>query len=181
MLKSTIPCLVAAVAVQSLNPGLAAGQDITTTSAAREERAQYDRVVTYLGHAGLIRFVNGSITPHGSGGSFHVTFTLDSDDQSRAEILTILRNTKTFNIGRFGSRHAKEVDATVRADAYDFRSRNGVLGPRSLEVMINHKTLWGYADIDRYDMYGGMASACAHVVLEFLPDKVWRMLRGERE
>jgi hypothetical protein len=177
----TIPCIVAAVAIHILKPGLAAGQDITKTTAAREDRAQYAQVVAYLGHAGLIRFVNGSITPHGSGGSFHVTFTLASDDQSKAEILTILRNTKTFNIGRFGSRHAKDVDAAVRTDAFDFRSRNGVLGPRSLEVMINHKTLWGYADIDRYDMYGGMASACAHIVLEFLPDKVWRLLRGERE
>ena len=138
--------------------------------------------MAYLGKAGLLPFVTGTIAPHGNGRSFHVTFKFASDDQSQAGVLAVLRNTKLFNIGQLGSRHAKEVGAAVRADAYDFRSQNGVLGPQWLEVMVNHKNLWGYADIDRYDLYGGFRPASAHIVLEFLPDKLMRTLfprRGE--
>jgi hypothetical protein len=44
--------------------------------------------------------------------------------------------------------------------------------------MINYKTWLGYADIDRYDLYGGVAPALAHIVREFLPDKVRTFFRG---
>ena len=200
MFRSKILVTVAAVAIQSLHQGLDVRHDINRREAGgdtysgatssggaaksqeltQQERTQYERVLAYLGKADLLRFVNGVIAPHGSGASFHVTFTFVNDDQSKTDTLAILRNTKIFNIGPLGSAHAKDVGATVRADAYDFRSRNDVLGPRSLEVMINYKNLWGYADIDRYDLYGGFVPASAHIILEFLPDKVRRTLfRGK--
>jgi hypothetical protein len=196
MFASKVLCAVAAVAIQSLNPGLHAGRDIKGLEAGvgayadatpsdggtesqeltPKQRAEYERVIAYLAKADLLRLVDGAITPHGSGASFGVTFAFASDDKSRTDILAILQDTAIFDIGGMGSRHAKSVGATVRADAYDFRSRNGVLGRESLEVMINHKTLRGYADIDRYDLYGGIVPASAHILIEFLPDKMLRTL-----
>jgi hypothetical protein len=152
-------------------PASPAAPDVTL-----RERGQYQQVTTYLENAGLRRLVKGAITPHGEGGAFHVTFEFLSDDQSKTDLLAILRNIRTFSPGPFGSRHANEVRAAVRSDAYDFRSRGGVFGPGSLEVMVNEKTSRGYADIDRFDMYGGLAPATAHVFLEFLPDKMRRTL-----
>ena len=72
-------------------------------------------------------------------------------------------------MGPLGQGHVKEVGGTVRSDALDFRSANGALGPRSLEVMINRVSFSGYADIDRYNLYGGLAPALAHVFLELMP------------
>jgi hypothetical protein len=148
---------------------------------APPERQQYQQIVTYLANAGLRRLVKGGLAPHGQGGSLHVTFEFFSDDQSKTDLSAILLDTRIFSLGRFGSRHAKEVGAAVRADADDFRSRMGKLGPRSLELMINWKTSRAYADIDRFDMYGGLAPATAHVFLEFLPDKIRRTISPQRE
>jgi hypothetical protein len=185
MVSKFIRCVAAALAIQGLAPARGAAQEARTSEAlgapvsralSHEERAQYERVLAYLGKADLLRFVAGAVVPHGRKASFHVTFKFATDDQSQAGILTILRNRTIFNIGQMGSAHAKDVGAAVRADAYDFRSFNGVLGPESLELMINAKSFWGYADIDRYDLYGGFAPASAHIILEFLPDKVMRTL-----
>jgi hypothetical protein len=178
--QSPILCAVVAVAIQMLSLDPAVGPEITQSqNVTQQERTQYERVLAYLRKADLLPFVQGAVASHGRGASFHVTFTFVSDDKSKADILAILRNTKIFNIGRFGSAHATEVGATVRADAYDFRSRNGVLGPQSLEVMINHTNFLGYADLDRYDMYGGVGGACAHVLLEFLPDKIRTLFQSQ--
>ena len=134
---------------------------------------QYESVMAYLERADLLRFVQGGMTPHGSGSSFYVTFRFVTDDQSKADVLAILRNTNMFDRGPLGPGHVKDVGASHRADVYDFRSVNGALGPRSLEVMINHKSFWGYADVDRYNLYGGLAPATAHIFIELLPHKVW--------
>jgi hypothetical protein len=140
-------------------------------SAQDSSRAELSRVGAYLGRAGLLPFVDGDLVPHGSGSSFHVTFRFAADDQSKARILAILRNTRVFDAGPLGPGHVKDVGASVRSDAWDFRSHNGALGRRSLEVMINRKSFWGYADVDRFDLYGGAAPAFAHVFFELLPHK----------
>jgi len=56
-----------------------------------------------------------------------------------------------------------------RVDAAEFRSVRRELGPRSLEVMINRTSFLGYADVDRYNLYGGLEPAFAHVFFELLP------------
>jgi hypothetical protein len=147
-------------------------------STSRRREVQYERVMTYLRRAGLLQFVDRTITSHGSGASFHVTFPFRDDEASRAEVLAILRNTKVFEEGPLGDGHVKAVRASERSEAADFRSFNGALGYWSLEVMINRKTFLGYADIDRFDIYGGLAPAAGHVFLELFPHKIIDIMRG---
>ena len=141
--------------------------------------SQYQLVIAALAAADLLQFVNGAITADGSGSSFHVTFNFLNDRASRDAIMAILQNTKIFNSGPFGRGHMVEVGATKSRDALDFRSVNGVLGPRSLEVMLNRINFRGYADIDRYDLYGGLAPASAHIFLELLPHMIRRLFGGK--
>jgi hypothetical protein len=135
----------------------------------RQADAQYALVLDYLKYAGLFPFVDGTLTPHGAGRSFHVTFRFSADEHSKTRILSILHDDRTFHLGPLGQGHIGAVGGRTRTDVFDFRSANGTLGPRSLEVMINRESLWGYADIDRYDLYGGLAPAFAHVFFEMLP------------
>ena len=92
--------------------------------------------------------------------------------------MAILQNTKIFNSGWFGRGHMKAVGATSGREFADFRSTNGVFG-RSLEVAINTRTFAGYADIDRYNLYGGLAPASAHIFLELLPHMIRRLFGGK--
>jgi hypothetical protein len=71
----------------------------------------------------------------------------------------------------------KDVGATSHKVFADFRSRNGALGPRSLEVAINRVTMQAYADVDRYDFYGGLWPASLHIFLEYLPHKIRRVFK----
>ena len=47
---------------------------------------------------------------------------------------------------------------------------------RKSENRINFR---GYADIDRYDLYGGLAPASAHIFLELLPHMIRRLFGGK--
>jgi hypothetical protein len=144
---------------------------------------QYEVVIAYLAVADLLRFVDGKITAHGSGSSFGVTFNFLNDQESRDAVMAILHNTKIFNSGPFGLGHMKDVGATSHGEFADFRSVNGVFGkeyPRSLEVAINTRKFAAYADTDRYDFYGGLAPATAHLFLEFFPNKIKRIFGGGR-
>jgi hypothetical protein len=131
--------------------------------------AKYTEVLSYLDRAGLMEFVRGAVAPHGAGNSFHITFRFATDQESKARILAILGNRRTFDSGPLGQGHLKDVGCTARSDAADFRSVRGELGPMSLEVMINRTSFLGYADLDRYNLYGGLAPAFAHVFFELLP------------
>ena len=119
-----------------------------------------------------IRFVDGTIVAHGSGSSFGVTFQFLTDKESRAAVTNILKNTNTFDSGSFGLGHKKDVGATKSSGYKDYRSINGVLDKRSLEVAINPTTMRGYADTDRFSFYHGLAPASAHLFLEFFPNKL---------
>ena len=92
----------------------------------------------------------------------------------------ILRDARMFDVGPLGPGHVKEVGAATRSDALDFRSVGGAFGPGSLEVMINRVSLQGYADIDHFNLYGGLAPAFAHVFFELLPHEVERMFKTDR-
>ncbi len=136
---------------------------------------QYQLVISYLWAADLLRFVNGLIEEHGSGSSFHVTFQFLADPESKAAIMAILQNTKIFDSGPFGLEHMKDVGATNHKDFADFRSVNGVFGkgyPRSLEVAINTRKFQAYADIDRYNFYGGLWYSSLHLFVEYFPHKI---------
>ena len=98
-----------------------------------------------------------------AGNSFHITFRFATDQESKARILAILGNRRTFDSGPLGQGHLKDVGCTARSDASDFRSVRGELGPMSLEVMINRTSFLGYADLDKYNLYGGLAPAFADV------------------
>jgi hypothetical protein len=143
--------------------------------AANRERGRLRQVITYLEAAGLLKHVEGLVSPSGPGSPFHVTFRFAADETSKAAVMAILQNGKLFNKGPLGSAHVQTVGATSRTDVYDFRSRNGVLGPRSLEVMIHARTFHAYADLDLFSLYGGPVPALAHIFLEFLPNKLLRL------
>jgi hypothetical protein len=132
-----------------------------------------------MAKADLLRFVDGEITPYGSGSSFHVTFNFLSDDESKAAVTDILQNTKIFDSGSFGLGHKMDVGATSGKEFADYRSVNGVLGRRSLEVAINTTTFKGYADTDRYSFYHGLAPATAHLFVEFFPSKIRKVFGGK--
>jgi hypothetical protein len=160
-------CLRTLSSSQSIPPA----PDVESANPQSVQRAavQYAQVIGYLRRAGLHEFVDGDVVSHGVGNSFHVTFRFAVDDKSKTRILSILENTRLFYDGPLGPGHVKDVGAVTRADALDFRSVPGVLGPRSLEVMINRRSFWGYADIDRFNLYGGLAPAFAHVFFELVP------------
>jgi RHS repeat-associated protein len=154
------------------------GNSGTLTGTVRNP-TQYEQVIAKLDASGLLRYVAGPITPHGSGSSFHVTFQFAKDQESREAVMAILQNPKLFDSGPFGRGHMKDVGATKSEDALDFRSNKGVPGPGSLEVMINKRNSRGYADRDRFNLYGGLAPGSAHVFGELVPNMFRRLFGGK--
>lgn len=94
---------------------------------------------------------------------------------SRDAVMAILGDKKKFYPGSFGRGHMKAVGATKSKDAFDFRSNRGVVGRGSLEVMINSTNSRGYADVDRFNFYGGLAPATAHIFGELAVNKLRRL------
>jgi RHS repeat-associated protein len=147
-------------------------QNRTHAGLTQENTSQYQQVIAYMAKADLLQFVDGEIVAYGSGSSFHVTFEFLKDGESRVSLKKILQDTKIFDKGSFGLGHKKDVGAISGKEFADYRSINGVLGRRSLEVAINTRTLSGYADTDRYSFYHGLAPATAHLFLEFFPSMI---------
>lgn len=78
----------------------------------------------------------------------------------------------------FGIEHINDVGATSLGDVTDYRSINGVLGKRSLQVVINNQSLRAYADTDRFNVYDFPLGSFGHILGESMPHRAKRIFRS---
>ncbi len=125
----------------------------------------------YLQASGLSEYIVGSMTQRGGG------WTLNFDRQSREAIFKTLDNTAIFLSGSFGRLHKDDVGGNPHRD---YRSITGTLGPRSLQVVVNTRTLAGYADPDGFNPYQDARGFFGHTFLELVPNRLRRVFGGRR-
>ena len=61
-----------------------------------------------------------------------------------------------------------EVGAKSASEILDFRSRMGVFGPGSLQVVVNKYSQFAYADVDRWNPYEGLGPLVMHFLFELV-------------
>lgn len=81
------------------------------------------------------------------------------------EFLTRLRHDTRFKNGDFYGLH-RDVGENLQ----DYRSHTGVLGPGSVQIVIDTTTLAVYADTDKFSPYSDLVGIFGHVFGELLPN-----------